>query len=190
MTFPRDICLLIPLRSVPTASPELQICMTSCFHAWFPGLPACPWTCQALSLSHRAQRSVPLYPQHCGCTRICNISSISSRKASWLSCILCHSIQDYTPIFCPFMLSLRTSQRPFLQPQGHQITCPSPSVNSRNLEGHNCVSLFISGCITQHMGPQSLTKDRAWGPCTGSGALQRLDHQEVLHHCVLNILHF
>ena len=42
MTFPRDICLLIPLRSVPTASPELQICMTSCFHAWFPGLPACP----------------------------------------------------------------------------------------------------------------------------------------------------
>ena len=144
----------------------------------------------SLSLSHWAHHSIPLYPQHCGCTRICNVSSISSRKASWLSCILCHSIQGYTPIFCPFIFPLQTSQRPFLQPQGHQITCPSPSVNSRNLEGHNRVSLFVFGCTTQHMGRQSLTKDRAWGPCTGSGALQRLDHQEVLHHCVLNILHF
>ena len=31
MTFPRDdICLLIPLRSVSTVSPELQICRSSC----------------------------------------------------------------------------------------------------------------------------------------------------------------
>ena len=99
----------------------------------------------SLSLSHWAHRSVPLYPQHCGCTRICNTSSISSRKASWLSCILCHSIQGYMPIFCPFILLLQTSQRPFLQPQVHQFTYPSPSVNSRNLEGHNCVSLFVFG---------------------------------------------
>ena len=41
MTFPRDICLWIPLSSVPIASTKLQICRTSCFHAWFPGLPAC-----------------------------------------------------------------------------------------------------------------------------------------------------
>lgn len=144
----------------------------------------------SLSPSHWAHRSIPLYPQHCGCTRVCNISSISSRKASWLSCILCHSIQGYIPIFCPFMLSLWTSQRPFLQPQGHQITCPSPSVNSRNLEGHNCVSLFVSGCITQHMGPQSLTKDRTWGPCTEAGHFNVWTTSEVLHHCALNILHF
>ena len=100
----------------------------------------------SLSVSHWAHRSIPLYPQHCGCTRICNVSSISSRKASWLSCILCHSIQGYTPIFSPFILPLQTSQRPFLQPQVHQFTCPSPSVNSRNIEGHNYVSLFVFGC--------------------------------------------
>ena len=42
MTFPRDdIYLLIPLGSVLTAGPKRQICRSSCFHAWFPGLPAC-----------------------------------------------------------------------------------------------------------------------------------------------------
>ena len=148
MTFPRDdICLLIPLRSVSTVSPELQICRSSCSRSWFPGLPVCLEHARlSLSVSHWTHRSIPLYPQHCGCTRICNISSISSRKASWLSCILCHSIQGYTPIFSPFILPLQTSQRPFLQPQVHQFTCPSPSVNSRNIEGHNYVSLFVFGC--------------------------------------------
>lgn len=147
MTFPRDdICLLIPLRSVPQPALSCRsVGLAASMHNFLDSLCVLELVKLSLSLSHWAHRSVPLYPQHCGGTRICNISSISSRKASWLSCILCHSIQGYMPIFCPFILLLQTSQRPFLQPQVHQFTYPSPSVNSRNLEGHNCVSLFVFG---------------------------------------------
>ena len=48
-----DTCLLIPLRSVPTASPELQICRSSCSRSWFPGLPVCLEHARlSLSVSH------------------------------------------------------------------------------------------------------------------------------------------
>ena len=80
--------------------PELQISVSSCFHAWFCGLP-----CASLNLpgslppGHWAPPSLQLYPQHLGFIRMCNVSSISSRKSSLT---LFHPLPGYVLIFCPF----------------------------------------------------------------------------------------
>ena len=86
--------------STHSPHPELQINVSSRFHASFCGLP-----CASLNLpgslppGHWAPLSLQLHPQHLGFIRICNVSSISSRKSSLT---LFHPLPGYMLISCPF----------------------------------------------------------------------------------------
>ena len=97
-----DICVPIPLSppsSTQSPNPELQISVSSCFYAWFCGLPCIlelAWLSATWALSTLSLR---LYPPHLGFIRICNVSSISSRKSSLT---LFHPLQGYMLISCPF----------------------------------------------------------------------------------------
>ena len=96
-----------PWDIYPQPRPELQICGSSCFHAWFHGLPCVslnfPGALPPWNWAHLSQR---LYPQHLGFIRICNVTSISSWKSSLT---LLHPLLVYILISCPFPAPLQCS---------------------------------------------------------------------------------
>ena len=96
-----------PWDIYPQPRPELQICGSSCFHAWFHRLPCVSLNfLGALPPGNRARLSQRLYPQHLGFISICNVSSISSWKSSLT---LLHPLLGYILISCVFPAPLQCS---------------------------------------------------------------------------------
>ena len=144
MTFPRDdICLLISLGSVLAAGPELQICRSSCFHAWFPGLPAC-FEHAKFSLSPGTEHDFPptVFPT------LWIYNNMQGKQHLLLEKLpdsppSCSGLHAHLLFFYTSSANLSEAISPA---KVHLLTCALPSLNSRSLGSHNCVSFSAVPC--------------------------------------------